>query len=121
MWIFPGTASGGAGTVSDIGAGGGVLANWAQATNRKSPTHHAGRSDCIIERRDSRAPRRGQTGFRLVPSHGLTLLPTATTVRKPAMSCCRSFVTLVLALVLSTGSAGFPSLALRCGHCGPHC
>jgi len=34
------------------------------------------------------------------------------------MSCCRSFVILVLALVLSTGSAGFTSLALRCGHCG---
>jgi hypothetical protein len=37
------------------------------------------------------------------------------------MSCCRSFVILVLALVLSTGSAGFTSLTLRCGHCGPHC
>jgi hypothetical protein len=37
------------------------------------------------------------------------------------MSCCRSLVILVLALVLSTGSTGFTSLALRCARCGPHC
>jgi hypothetical protein len=30
-------------------------------------------------------------------------------------------VILVLALVLSSGSAGFTSLALRCARCGPHC
>jgi len=37
------------------------------------------------------------------------------------MSRCRSLVILVLALALSTGSAGFTSLALRCARCGPHC
>src|SRR5262249_36629006 len=78
-------------------------------------------SDCIIERRDSRAPRLGQTGSGRLLHNGLTLLPTATTVREPAMSCCRSLVIVVLALALSAGSAGVTSLVLRCGHCGPHC
>src|SRR5262249_39074953 len=75
MWIFPGTASGGGGTVSDTGVGGGVLSNWAQPTNRISPTRHAGRSHCIIERRDSRPPRRGQTGISWFPSRWLDAIP----------------------------------------------
>jgi hypothetical protein len=37
------------------------------------------------------------------------------------MSRYRSLAILVLALMLSTGSAGLASLALRCARCGPHC